>query len=362
MQRLWEKRADEAQEALDDLFWNDSLGMYDIEFPVTAETDQTIFHYWWMAHAVDVLVDGYLRTGSERYERRLAAIHGGIARRNGGAWPNELYDDMEWMALAWLRAYGATGEPSYRQAALELWDDIQTGWNGHMGGGIAWRKSQTDYKNTPANAPAAILAARLHRAFGQAESLDWARRIYDWQRDRLVDPATGFVWDGINRKGDGSIDKDWKFTYCQGVFIGAAVELYRIAGDGRYLRDALRTYEAAKRELADPATGLLPDEGSGDGGLFKGIFVRYAAELADVAPPGDADDVSALIAANAETLWRSGKMPDAALFGTDWASAPGSPVPLSAQLSAAKLLEQAARLAGRVRGESAPSIFSTRGT
>jgi len=42
----------------------------------------------------------------------------------------------------------------------------------------------------------------------------------------MVDPATGFVWDGKNRTGDGHIDKDWEFTYCQGVFIGAGVELY----------------------------------------------------------------------------------------------------------------------------------------
>ena len=55
--------------------------------------------------------------------------------------------------------------------------------------------------------------------------LEWARRIFEWQRQTLVDPETGLVWDGINRQGDGRIDKDWKFTYCQGVYIGAAVEL-----------------------------------------------------------------------------------------------------------------------------------------
>lgn len=349
MQGIWEKRADEAQEALENRFWNDSLGMYDIEFPVTAETDLNIFHYWWMAHAADVLVDGLQRTQDERYALRLRALFGGIVRRNGGVWPNELYDDMEWMALAWLRAYRATGEAQYKQAALDLWADIQTGWNNQMGGGIAWHKSQTGYKNTPANAPAVILAARMYREFGRAEDLDWAHRIYDWQLANLVDPESGFVWDGMNRTGDGAIDKDWKFTYCQGVVIGAAVELYRITGEHRYLNEAIRTFEAAKRELADPDTGLLPDEGRGDGGLFKGILVRYAAELAQVAPP-DAVDAAQFLAANAESLWRSGKSPDGALFGTNWATPPAGVVTLSAQLSAMKLLEQAAkfeRLAAR---------------
>ncbi|TNJ67234.1 glycosyl hydrolase [Paenibacillus hemerocallicola] len=345
-QGLWGKRADEAQNALEQMFWNESLGMYDIEIPRSAESDQTVFHYWWMAHAVDVLVDGLLRTNNERYLVRLRSLYDGIVRRNGGALPNELYDDMEWMAIAWLRAYEATGQTLYKQAALVLWDDIVTGWNEQLGGGIAWRKSQTDYKNTPANAPAVILAARLYRAFGREDHLAWAHRIYAWQRINLVDPATGFVWDGMNRTGDGKIDQDWKFTYCQGVYIGAAVELYRITGERTYLADAIRTYDTAKRELADSATGMLPDEGRGDGGLFKGILVRYAAELEFAAPTGTVD-AAWFLTANADRLWLSGKSPDAALFGTDWSAAPEGGVPLSAQLSAMKLLEQAARFETR---------------
>lgn len=338
---VWNRRANEAQDTLERLFWNDGIRMYDIETPCPDGACNTIFHYWWMAHAADALTDAYERTGEKRYLKRLGALYEGIIARNGGALPNELYDDMEWMALAWLRAYRATGEEAYRQAAILLWEDIQTGWNEHMGGGIAWRKSQLDYKNTPANAPAVILAARLYQAFGKPEDLSWAYLIYRWQRAHLVDPVTGFVWDGMNRTGDGRIDKDWRFTYCQGVYIGAAVELYRITGQRDYLDDAVRTYRAAVAGLTDPATGLLPDEGGGDGALFKGIFVRYAAELARMAP--GMTNAEELLTANAKRMWNGGKRPGEALFGPDWASTPKATVPLSAQLSAVMLLEQAAR-------------------
>ncbi|MNB96185.1 Glycosyl hydrolase family 76 [compost metagenome] len=339
---IWEARANQAQAALDSFFWNEAIKMYNIETPCPNGECNTIFHYWWMAHAVDVLVDGLQRTGENWYAERLSALHEGLLQRNGGVWPNELYDDMEWMALAWLRAYQATGVEGYKDTALLLWNDIQTGWNEHMGGGIAWQKSQLDYKNTPANAPAAILAARLYQAFGEASNLEWALKIYRWQKEHLVDPATGFVWDGMNRTGNGQIDKDWKYSYNQGVFIGAAVELYRITKEQEYLEDAHLTFAAAAHELADSQGGVLPDEGNGDAGLFKGILIRYTAEW--VKADSAAVDAVDFLRANAECLWEQGKSEDTVLFGTDWTSSTAGVIQLSSQLSAIKLLEKMAEL------------------
>lgn len=340
----WSKRADLAQAALDEQFWNGEIGLYNIETPCPNGECNTIFHYWWMAHAVDALADGYIRTGDGMYVERLQALYDGLLKRNGGAFPNELYDDMEWMAIAWLRAYEATGIERFKEAVLILWEDIKTGWNDHMGGGIAWQKSQLDYKNTPANAPAVILSARLYRSFRKEEDLKWALRIYDWLKANLVDPDSGFVWDGMNRTGDGSIDKDWKFTYCQGVYIGAGVELYRETGDEGYLLDAIRTAEATKSRLADDATGLFPDEGDGDGGLFKGILVRYLAELAKEAP--GRSEAEKLLLSNANELWSKGRDAGRNVFHTDWGTPPPERVTLSTQLSAVMLLERAAELEG----------------
>jgi Predicted glycosyl hydrolase len=340
---VWAARAEEAQQALEQLYWNSSINMYDIEIPCPDGACNTIFHYWWMAHAVDALADGLNRTGHADYRVRLDAFYEGILQRNNGAWPNELYDDMEWMAIAWLRAFQATGAEKYKAAALLLWEDIRTGWNDHVDGGIAWQKSQLDYKNTPANAPAVILAARLYQAFGREEDLAWAHNIYNWLKAKLVDPATGFVWDGLNRTGDGSIDKDWKFTYCQGVFIGAGVELYRITKDAGYLRDAERTAKAACDELL--REGLWPDEGDGDGGLFKGILVRYLGELASVS--AEPAELAALLELQGQALWTHGRDTVRNVFSTSWGVQPEERVTLSTQLSGIMLLEQLAVLEKR---------------
>ncbi|CAI6015826.1 glycoside hydrolase family 76 protein [Cohnella sp. JJ-181] len=342
----WNDRAKDAQQALDREMWNPAIRMYNIETPCPEGACNTIFHYWWMAHAVDALVDGWHRTnGDSLYGQRLAELFEGIREKNGGAYPNLLYDDMAWMALAWLRAFEATGEAKYRDTALLLWTDIKTGWNDTMGGGIAWHKEQPGYKNAPANGPAAILAARLSRLPGGASELKWAQAIYGWLRANLVDPATGFVWDGMNRQGDGGIDKDWRFTYCQGVLIGAAVELYRATGDAAYLADASRTARAA---FAEWGAAGLPDEGDGDGGLFKGILVRYLTELVfeERAAGGDSR-LADWLTGSAATMWVRARDPMRGLFGTSWARMPAERVTLSAHLSGVFLLERLAVLERR---------------
>ncbi|WP_027093814.1 glycoside hydrolase family 76 protein [Cohnella thermotolerans] len=343
---LWNDRAEQAQQALERELWNPSIRMYNIETPCPNGACNTIFHYWWMAHAADGLVDGWLRTnGAPPYGARLAELHDGVRAKNGGVYPNLLYDDMEWMALAWLRAYEATGEEKYRETVRVLWEDIKTGWNDVMGGGIAWHKEQPGYKNAPANGPAAILAARLARSGGGAGELEWAVKIYRWLRTHLVDPDSGFVWDGMNRQGDGRIDKNWRFTYCQGVFVGAAVELYRATGDAAYLADASRTAAAAFAEWG--ATGL-PDEGDGDGGLFKGIFVRYLTELVvEQRAAGHVSPYAAWLLRSASGLWERGRDARRGLFGPDWERVPPGRVPLSAHLSGVFLMERMAELERR---------------
>ncbi|MGO4107585.1 glycoside hydrolase family 76 protein [Paenibacillus sp. YAF4_2] len=342
---LWQERAEEAQLELSSSFWDEKRGLFSNAAPCIAQLCSDPFNYWWLAHAVDVLTDGYERTGDERYTEQLVKLYQGLLDRNAGVMINDYYDDMEWMALAWLRAYDATKDDRYKQASLELWEEIKGGWNEEIGGGIAWRKEQIDYKNTPANAPAAILAARLYEHFQNEEDLDWAKKIYNWQKQTLVDPDTGLVWDGINRTGDGNIDKDWQFTYGQGVYIGAGVELYHATEDKAYLEDARQTAANLKDIFLSPATGMLPSEGEGDGGLFKGVLVRYVGELIAAEPDGpEQKELIGILETNADSLWQYGKAEDKAVFSNSWVQTPDAVVQLSTELSGIMLLEQMAVL------------------
>ncbi|MBD2846619.1 glycosyl hydrolase [Paenibacillus sp. IB182496] len=344
----WSERAEWLQERLYANFHDRQSGILRQWHPAEAGAPGENFYYWWQAHVIDVWVDGYTRTRDARYLARIRSHAEQLRRINGGTFLHPYYDDMEWLALALLRVYDVTGEACWHDRVLELWADIKAGWNDQMGGGVAWNKHQLDYKNTPANAPAAILAARLHQRFGAPEDLAWAERIYAWNRTHLVDPASGFVWDGINRLGDGAIDKDWTFTYCQGVMIGAGLALHACTGAAGYLAHARQTAEAARQRYVDPRSGLLPDEGIDDTGLFKGILVRYIALLVET---GEAPGWEEALLRSGETLWSAGLCRASGLVGPSWADRPDGPVQLSVQLSGIMLFEALARLAQRRHAE-----------
>lgn len=334
----WDQRAELCQQELYNNYWDEQTKRVVNSYP---DRDSTTFHYWWYAHTLDVLIDGYERTADDWYLQKFDELYQTVYMLNGYQITNMFHDDMEWMALALLRGYQHTGKESYRRSLSTLWHTIKLGWNDHQGGGIAWKIDQIDYKNTPSNMPAVILAARMSEEFGQVDDLQWAKRIYDWQKATLVDPETGLVWDGINRLGDGQVDREWLFTYCQGVFIGGAVELYLLTQDVYYLEDAHKTAQTAIKRLTDPVYGTFVDEGHGDGGLFKGIFVRYLSQLAQVSGQ---ISYAEILRHNADTAWVRGRDPVTGLFSNTWCSRPGRKVDLSSQLSGVMLIEQLAGL------------------
>jgi predicted alpha-1,6-mannanase (GH76 family) len=338
----WNKAADSSTNALVTKFWNAS-GNYFNE-----KNTNTNFHYWPQAHALDILVDAYKRTNKQEYKDYMDKWFTGVNIKNGNTFINEFYDDMEWNALAMLRAYEATNDVKYKNAVDAVWTNIKTGWNTTMGGGIAWRKAMPYYKNTPANAPAAILAARLYKKFNNADDLEWSKKIYVWLKDSLYNRSTGMVYDGINSDNDGKRNTTWKFTYNQGTFIGAAVELFSITNDAGYLNDALQAanFTLSDNTLTNFTDNLLRDEGGGDGGLFKGVLVRYLSQL--TLTPGvlsnDKQRYVNYLKHNAETLWKEGTDKNYLLFGTYWKNKPGGETDLTVQLSGATLIEAMALL------------------
>ena len=217
-----EEVCERAQYALWNRFWDNEKEVFVNHYPVKEEES---WIYWWHAHALDALLDGFVRTKETYYLERFEAEYEGAFRENGGTFLHNWYDDMEWMTLALIRAFDITGEKRYIEQAVYIWNDIKTAWNDSCGGGMAWKKDQLDYKNTPANAPAAIIAFRLYQRLHREEDREWGEKILKWNLDHLMDPDTCFIWDGMNRLGDGKVDYEWKFTYCQGVVIGAAMEL-----------------------------------------------------------------------------------------------------------------------------------------
>ncbi|MBQ5358292.1 MAG: alpha-1,6-mannanase [Alistipes sp.] len=295
----WNKMADGMSQALITNFWGANFEGYPTRYYFNYGSNlsnMTTNHYWPQAHAMDVLVDAYMRTNDKQYKKLYPLWWQGAPEYNFAgkmnpkdAWWNVFVDDMEWIALAQIRMWESTGNTMYINKARQMYDDwIWTTWGPEdeapWYGGITWKTDVGKSKNACSNGPAALIAARLHRFYDKAKLkggkcksayLNEAIKIYTWEKNVLFDRKTGAVYDNINRRG--FIQKNWIFTYNIGTFLGAAHELYLATGDKQYLDDAVLAASYVINNMTH--NGVLNDATEGDGGLFHGIFFRYFVKL-----------------------------------------------------------------------------------
>ena len=343
---VFAQAADKAQIGLMDDFWNPKE-----HFFITNNHGDQGYNYWWNAHGLDVLIDAYLRTQQDTFKVAIDQIYHGIMSKNGNTFFNDFNDDMEWMALACLRAYDATHVNQYISTAEELWLRIIDSWSDIGGGGIPWKPSDPNGKNACSNGPAAILAARLYRYSQNEMYLDWAKKIYEWEKKTLVDPASGVVWDNINFSGsEEGVVQDWTFTYNQGTYIGAATELFLLTEDSTYLRDAMKTAHYTMTAISFVNfNGILTESGQGDGGLFKGIFSRYLNDLilSGVLPVSTQKQYIDFLSKNGYSLLNRGSVSqgEGLILNSDWSNPPDKgQTDASSQISGVMLFEALAEL------------------
>ena len=336
----WLDNAALAFNSLNNLYWDESRGIF-----FSSNYHNVSLNYWWQAHGLNAIVDASQRVNDDRYYGLITDFYNGIDQSNNG-FINDFYDDMCWMGIALTRSYQLTSNTQFLNTAKLLWEDIITGWNETNGGGISWNKQMLYYKNTPSNATAAILSFRLYEITGESKYLAMGESIINWLYLTLVDKTTGLVWDGIGRNGDDQIDYNWLFTYNQGIFIGACILYFNIVQETVWLDRAIRTADNALVDFKGEHD-VLKDEGEGDGGLFKGILIRYLKLLSDQEYLDEEkyNDYSDFIKENAERLWEFGKSTYFPyLFNHDWAESPSSSIDLSVQLSGVLLIEANAAL------------------
>ena len=313
------------------------------------------WNYWWQAHLLDCLVDAQHRQPHPGRASTINNVVRGVRLRNFGTWTNDLNDDIAWLGLALLRAHECEDVPVHKPLT-RITDQLRGEWTDHAGGGIWWQRGG-DFKNVPANGPAAILFARWVAAGGERTDRQRARSMTEWMEQVLVDPRTGLLWDGLYVEPDGSIRDTVKtvYTYCQGVFLGVCVELAEGDPSGVWVSRAERTINAVAAHLADH--DVLRGKGGGDGGLFAGILARYLALAAARLPEfgSTAGDTAArLVLASAEAAWRNRSLARGGpVYGPEWSRPAQEPRTsrqrlverdLSVQLSAWMTIEAAALL------------------
>ncbi|MDR0421612.1 MAG: SusE domain-containing protein [Proteiniphilum sp.] len=277
----WANLADRSSSDFVKGFWNSGAGHFNNSISGAVNAND----YWPEAHALDVIIDACIRTNGSRYRQIIHDFYDGVKTKNHGSWKNNYYDDMAWHGLAHLRAFEATNDARYEASARDLWRWILAGWDYAGDGGIRWRETPASGPGVPSTGPATIIGVRRWVKYGNTETglpdglndLEWAKRMYEWMREKRHDPATGGVYDGFE-------DRTGAWSYNTGTFLGSAMELYDVTKEWRYLEDAMRTADWTLDNLSVPTKNnrILSDwaeQPDNDVNLFKGIFIRYFTRL-----------------------------------------------------------------------------------
>ena len=394
-QELWEKwdhRADLAEDAIHERHARRVWGLPGTNLAVVswpALTRDKFFlrwHYWWQAHYLDCLVDAASRRPLKSRSRRISRTMRGIRLRNGAPMTkNRYYDDKSWLALALDRAEGL-GHGHQARSLKDLQQNIIDGIDS-LTGVVPWRVGEAFY-TVPTNGPAAIMMARMGR-------VDEAETLTDWMFENLIN-QDGLLMDGIRMKMDGPEPSTAIYAYNQGVALGACVEIAQRrreeagitdnpssagahAGSHVAISSITRVHNLVHAIAVNLATdtGVVKGSGSGDGGLFRGILVRYLALVATDLP----DDqklsratkrlAAKLVLSTADAVWDQRlEVHGLPVFSADWtrqaeiprgggriAGASGGAVAgseiaerdLSVQLSGWMAIEAAARVANNDR-------------
>jgi predicted alpha-1,6-mannanase (GH76 family) len=383
----WSFRADEAARSVTRLFGQRLLFLPGTHIAAIVRPSGGLknlarpWHYWWQAHYVDCLVDtGRRELGTDgrpgtRFDggdrpsagRLASRLVTGIRLRNFLTVVNNYYDDMAWLALSTLRLENLArdsrkkaGRRRNARVLKSLTLQFDSASTDDLGGGTFWSKKR-DFKNTPATAPVALYYART----GQEAR---AQALLDWLDARLFDPEQGLYRDGLRIAPGGEVVLESAiYTYNQGPVLGALLEL---GGEANLARAATLVASVARgltlpALLAGRGATVLRCEGTGDGGLFTGILVRYLA-LAAVdgrLPAATRATAAALVNDTAEAFWEGRRILAAGdplarqggrilfsirpeLPARDTCPA-GAAVELSTQLQAWMVLEAAASIAAK---------------
>jgi hypothetical protein len=197
-------------------------------------------------------------------------------------------DDAAWWGVAWVQAYDLTGDRRYLDEATVIANYVSGFWDtSTCGGGVWWDRERT-YKNAVTIGLYVRLAASLHnRIAGDTAWLGRAVTGWNWFTASGLINSSGLVNDGLT--GGCANNGGTVYTYNQGLAIGAGVEVYRATGSSAVLATTKRLADAATTGSTLTRNGVLTescdaaDRSCDDNAKeFKGIFMRYLMELADV--------------------------------------------------------------------------------
>ena len=209
-----------------------------------------------------------------------------------------VYDDQMWICRELTRAYKLTADEDYLKKAEYLANYCIDGWDccldadGNDYGGISWGPGYNS-KHSCSNGPLVQPLVWLYEIYKADDEpadlryyfilpdgtrtnemrrhsdvyLEMARKVYAWQKEKLLNKQTGVYWDmlgavtgEIQYVGEGRnkyrthVDSNGPsgtaYTYNTGTMLAGTAELYRVTGEETYLEDVNALAQSSWRNFA----------------------------------------------------------------------------------------------------------------
>jgi rhamnogalacturonyl hydrolase YesR len=225
--------------------------------------------------------------------------------------PDRYYDDNAWICLSLLEAYQLTHDPADVALAKDAYGFLMSGEDaGTTGGGIYWHEDRPTSKNACSSGPAMLAAMALYRLDGEQKYLATAKRLYDWTCAHLQD-RDGLVFDSISVP-EGNLNRA-KYPYNSATLIRAACALYAITHEKAYLDEAQRIARAAEKRFVQQSDGIIPGAGKLGVKLLEAFLELYDA---------DHDDHWRQVVARCLRSLHDRHRNDAGWYPQDWRSPP----------------------------------------
>ncbi|KAK7712198.1 hypothetical protein SLS57_007874 [Botryosphaeria dothidea] len=291
--------------------------------------------YWWEAGAVwGGLVDYWSYTGDASYvsttTQALLAQKGPANDFMNVEWEKELgNDDQVFWALAAMSAAeqdfpspaSATASDvsnppaSWLELAVNTFNTQIARWDtATCNGGLRWQIYSTNngytYKNSISNGGLFQLAARLHRATGNATYATWATRVWDWSVGVGAIDAQYNIFDGAGVDQNCTQFDKTQWSYNVAMYLYGAAALYNTTDGAEpwatHTRGLLANAAAGFFGPSDNASQIAFERACEPIGTcntdqlsFKAYLARWMAKTSVLAPAVDNGTVAPLLRASA---------------------------------------------------------------
>lgn len=156
------------------------------------------------------------------------------------------YDDNGLVGIDYIDAYTLTKNERYLMKAKEVMTFIESGWSEDLGGGATWLEGVRDQKPACTNGKATVLALKLYNATHDKKYLNYGIKSYNWMLSTLLDDSLHIIWNSLLTKDQITSEvQKHPYTYNTGTMIQAAIHLYKITKNDKYLKDAQRMAKGA---------------------------------------------------------------------------------------------------------------------